>query len=147
MTKVADVFLKITTNPLIVNQDDKINSVHEKLVHGNPISRCVYVVDKQLKLVGKITLQDMLKVTAVKKGITGNKHFSVRQLFEYISKDLKARDIMTAPVSIKLNEKIEEALQKMINHNVEEIAVVDDSGEIIGDLNAYELINECMEPA
>ncbi len=46
--KVADVFLKITTNPLIVNKDDKINSAHEKLVHGNPISRCVYVVDEQL---------------------------------------------------------------------------------------------------
>ncbi|MEW6622755.1 MAG: CBS domain-containing protein [Bacillota bacterium] len=99
MPKVSDIFMNITTKPTIIDEDDGINVIHRMLLETDPISRCIYVVDKQLKLIGKITLQDLLKIVAVKRGITGNRHFSVRELFEYVSKDIKAKNITVPPCS------------------------------------------------
>ncbi|MBS4025400.1 MAG: CBS domain-containing protein [Clostridia bacterium] len=142
MPSVADVFQKVTSAPVIVKENDNIKAIHQKMLQNNPVFRSVYVVNEMNQLAGKITLQEILKVIAVRKGITGSKSFSVKTLFEYVANDLTAKTIMSPPVSVKLADSLEEALQKMISGKIEEVAVIDEAGSIIGDLNAYELLSE-----
>jgi len=142
MPRVGDIFQNRTTMPIVVKPDDKMREVHQKLMQSSSQYRCVYVVDVDYKLIGKITLQELLKVIAVRKGITENERLSVKTLFTIISRNLTAQDIMSAPVAVKTTDRLEDSLQKMIVAKLEELAVVDEKGVIIGDLNAYELLSE-----
>jgi acetoin utilization protein AcuB len=142
MPIVADFYQKITKQASTVEQHDLIENIRKKMSDRDPIHRSVYVIDKDHNLLGIITLREMLKVLAIRKGVSGNKSLSRGKLFDYVSKSTTANDIMKAPISVKKTNTLEEALELMVRHEVEEIPVVDNQGKVIGDLNAFELVRE-----
>ncbi len=79
---------------------------------------------------------------AIKKALTGSKRYSVRKLFEYISPDLVAENIMGPGIVINVDQCIQEAFQIMLDKNAEEGVVIDKDGYAIGELNIYEILRK-----
>ncbi|WP_022794768.1 CBS domain-containing protein [Marinococcus halotolerans] len=140
MLKVEDVYRNITLKPSLVNAEDTLDVVKEKIARGSPVNRSVYVVNRELSLLGIITLQELLRVLAVNASVRGGKKMSKGKLLEFISKDTLAEDIMIAPVSVSTSDSLTTALELFMRHSLEELPVVDETGKVIGDLDAYELI-------
>jgi CBS domain-containing protein len=51
-----------------------------------------------------------------------------------------ASEIMLDPVYVHMDTTLEEALKLMIDNNIQEMPVVDEKGEIVGDLNSLEIL-------
>lgn len=143
MLKVSDIFKKITVEPIVAKENEGIHSIHRKIVlQKKPYIRSVYVLNAENKVIGMITLKDIMKFIAIRKALPVKKYYSIKTLFTYISKDLNARMIMKPPVIIEADEDIEKALRMLVDHDAEEAAVVNQNGVIVGDLNAYEILRE-----
>jgi len=63
-TKVGEIRKLITVEPAVVVENEQIENVI-KIFIDNPIIRAVYVVDKKYRLVGIITMQDILKKISI----------------------------------------------------------------------------------
>ncbi len=143
MITVSDVFQTFTVEPILVHKNDTIKFIHQKFIKQDvPICRCAYVVDDDKHVIGRITLRKIMDYIAIKKALTGNKTYSVKTLFEYISPDLVAENIMVTAIVVNVEQSLEEAFQLMLDNHVEEAAVVDQDGYAIGDLNIYEVLKE-----
>ncbi|ARK31334.1 CBS domain-containing protein [Halalkalibacter krulwichiae] len=142
MSTVGKCYRKLTKEPITVHSKELIVNVQNKLINKDPIHRSVYVLDKQKKLIGIITLNELMKIIAVRKEITTPKAMSINRLFTFISEDTKAEDIMCSPISVRLTDRLEEALELMLIHDLQELPVVDETNSVIGDLNVFELLRE-----
>lgn len=143
MPKVEKVYKRITHHPNVVEETATVTDILNVNKQTDPIHRCLYVVNSQKKLVGLITLQELLNLISIQSGLYNEpSSFSKVKLLKYINRNAVAKDIMLPAIYTTLNELIEDAIQKMIKHRLEELPVVDESLQIIGDLNAYELLLE-----
>ncbi|MFB4165635.1 CBS domain-containing protein [Alteribacillus sp. JSM 102045] len=142
MTKIFDVYQKVTKQASTVFLRDSIQSVRKKMVKRGTVHRSIYVVDENYKLVGIITLKEILKAIAVQKNIKTGKRFSKGKFLGYIKNESTAQDIMHPPISVRLSDSIENTLAVMIQNNMEELPVVDEHQTLLGDVNAFEFINE-----
>ncbi|MEL7565937.1 MAG: CBS domain-containing protein [Dehalobacterium sp.] len=143
MITVSNVFMSFTVEPILVHQNEKIKSIHQKFImQKKPICRCAYVIDDDKQVVGRITLRKVMNYVAINKALTGSRPYSVKTLFQYISPDLTAENIMGPAIIVGIDQPLEEAFQLMLDKNAEEVAVVDNDGYVIGDLNIYEVLKE-----
>jgi len=139
MPKIKEVYNDITTTAAIIHEEQSLEAARKKLME-NPISRVVYVVNKENQLTGIISIKDILRAIGIKEGIVLNR-ISLKTLYQFVSKKTVVKDVMHPPISITLDKRFLEAIQMMLSHGYEEIAVVDNEGKVIGDLNAFEIIN------
>ena len=51
-----------------------------------------------------------------------------------------ARDIMHAPVSVHVNDRVEEAINTMLDHDFYELPVVDNDMKVIGEISYFDII-------
>jgi len=140
---VSHVFRNITVEPILVHHKENINSVHKKFIlQKTPICRTAYVINDAQQIVGQITLRKIMNYVAIVKALTGHKQFSIHKLFKFISPDLAAEEIMEPAVVVKMDDSLETAFEIMMDKNVEEAAVVDEHGTVVGDLNIYEVLEK-----
>jgi len=139
MPKIKEVYKDITTTAAIIHEEQSLEAARKKLIE-NPISRVVYVVDNENQLTGIISIKDILRTIGIKEGIA-LKRVSVETLYQFVSKETVVKDVMHPPISITLDKRFPEAIQMMLSYGYEEIAVVDNEGKVIGDLNAFEIIS------
>ena len=62
MSTVGKCYRKLTKEPITVQSKELIVDVQNKLINKDPIHRSVYVLDKQKKLKGIITLNELMKI-------------------------------------------------------------------------------------
>lgn len=139
--KVKDIYKLLTCQAKVIKENANKQEAVSTVLSGSPVSRSVYVVDDHRRLKGIITLEEIIKGVAVKSGIMPhdlnlNTPF---QLLHY-SPFGTARDLMAPPVSVTLETRLQEALEKMVEYRLNELPVVDDEGKIVGDLNAFEML-------
>lgn len=141
MLLVKDIYQMLTCEYKAVKESATKQEIIEALLEGSPLVRSVCVVDEGGKLMGIITLADIMKGIAVQSGYNSGviDLKSSRKLFQY-SPFSKAGDIMSPPVYVSLDMKFQTALEKMIEHELDELPVIDEQGRLIGDLNAFELL-------
>ncbi|MCD6551150.1 CBS domain-containing protein [Thermotoga sp.] len=135
--KVKDVCRLISLNPTIVEEDAPIEEIVNKILE-DPITRTVYVV-RNNKLVGMIPVLHLLKVTGFHFfGFIPKEELVRSSMKKLVAKS--AFEIMMPPIHVCLDTPIEEALKMMIDNNVQEMPVLNEKGEIIGDLNSLEIL-------
>ncbi|ACM23817.1 MULTISPECIES: CBS domain-containing protein [Thermotoga] len=135
--KVKDVCRLISLNPTIVEEDDPIEEVVDKILE-DPITRTVYVV-RDGKLVGMIPVLHLLKVTGFHFfGFIPKEELVRSSMKKLVAKS--ASEIMVPPVYVHPDTPVEEALKMMIDNNIQEMPVLNEEGEIIGDLNSLEIL-------
>jgi len=142
-SKIGDIRKLITGNPTYVHEDSGIEEVVGKFI-DNPVIRAVYVVDKDLKLKGIITIYEILKKVSIDFYSTSFFHsstsFTGYSVISSIS-EIYAKDFMNPEIYyIKDNDSVEKAFQLLFTKKAGEIPVVDDNLKLIGDLNVIELL-------
>ena len=127
----------------IVRPEDSLEQVIKAMLQS-PKTMSVYVVDEDGKLVGVISVWDILQATVAHDPDTINsgspsilfdKDFLERYAFSE-----KARDLMREPVCVDLTHSLRRAYKLMVEHGLTEIPVVDNQGRIIGDLSLLEIL-------
>jgi len=142
-TKVGEIRNLITVEPAVVVENEQIENVI-KIFIDNPIIRAVYVVDKKYRLVGIITMQDILKKISIDfssmASIYSDSSFSSYKIASSWSKK-NAIDLMDPEIYyVTDNDPIEKAFNLLFSNNAGEIPVVDKAEKLIGDLNIIELL-------
>ncbi len=127
----------------IVHPDDSLENVIKAML-ASPKTMSAYVVDEDGKLVGVISVWDILQATVAHDPDTLNsgspsilfdKDFLDRYAFSE-----KAKDLMREPVCVDLTHTLRRAYRLMVEYGLTEIPVVDNQGRIIGDLTLLELL-------
>jgi CBS-domain-containing membrane protein len=123
-----------------VTEDEEIAEVVNKVIKDCE-TLLVCVVDKDDRLIGMITPRELLKAAEV--GEYGNiRHpfFSGREALHLLSSD-RARDIMSAPISVKPDDEVQTAIDLMLSNNLYEVPVVDKDGKVVGEINFLGIVS------
>lgn len=139
---VKDVF-ENTTLSLIVNEEEKITEIIKHYAEKSSL-RGIFVVDKEQKLKGAITRNDLLQWAKFKIGANlGSDVVAVDEINRYVYSST-AKDIMhkySAEAYVKPEDSLDLALDIMLNEDTLAIPVIDDEKKIIGDLIFSEVLD------
>jgi CBS domain-containing protein len=136
-TLVGDVFDQIVKRPTTVTGESTINDVIEGML-GNPVSRKVYVVDEQEKLLGMVNTDTVLRLIGYRTGVRELGAMSFYRFLRDMFKE-KVGTIMCPTRSVTKDDDLKKALEIMIKDHVNDLPVVDLEGRIIGELVSLEL--------
>jgi len=126
-----------------VHEDDQIYEVANR-VSKDRDTLLACVVDKKGKLVGIITPRELLKAVEVcEYGSVSHPFFSGGEALHLLTARY-ARDIMSAPVSVKPNDKVEKAVKIMLDEGFYEVPVVDDAGKLIGEIDFSDIVSTAV---
>jgi predicted transcriptional regulator len=138
-SSVADVFEKVGQPASIVDEKAKLGDVVDAMVK-NPLSRKVYVVDKEQKVLGVVDADTVLKLIGHRVGVQRNAGLPV---FSFLTETLKenATDFMRKVRPVTRNTQLTAALQIMLDDKMADLPVVDENGRIIGELISIEMLS------
>jgi len=126
-----------------VSEDEEIAEVVKKVTKDCE-TLLVCVVDKEDRLIGIITPKGLLKAAEVGEyGNVRHPFFSGREALHLLSSD-HARDIMSAPVSVKPDDEVQMAIDLMLSSNLNEIPVVDKNDKVLGEINFLGIISHSV---
>lgn len=137
--EVSDSLIK---EPSIISKEASIRDVIDTMLK-DPVTRKVYVVDDEGKLVGMVTTATLLRLIGYRVGIrTGTLSF-----YKFLRDTLKeeVKSVMESPVYVKPRNKLTEALFKMLEEHMNDIPVVDDNMKLLGELNSMELFTQAKD--
>ncbi|MBW2064781.1 MAG: CBS domain-containing protein [Deltaproteobacteria bacterium] len=140
---VKKIYKTFTVDPPIVSEDSSIEEIIEVLLR-DPQSRNVYIVDKQGRLSGIISMQIILKATNILKGKKSILKHDVFNAIKIAKADC-AKSIMHPPIYVHESSKILDVLEMMSRENIQELPVVDEHKRVIGDLNCLEILKRVWE--
>lgn len=141
--KVARVRKLIAEKPTLVNADESLQELALAITE-DPKTRTLYVVDESKRLIGLITLMDLIQAVfadLLEIDMLGHRVFRRLSIRE-------ASDIMsTVLIYAKDDDDIETVLKQMLDNRLAEIPVVDYNMKVIGELNLLELLTIWVEKA
>ena len=150
MTKrVGDLITKrvgdlMTTESSTVSEDMAIYEAVKKIA-ARPRGKIACVVDKEGKLKGLLTPRDILEALEVRRfGVFRGRFFAGPEVLHLLTSKY-AKDIMSAPVSVHVNDGIREAINTMIDHGFYELPVVDEKMRVIGEIGYSEILLNAVE--
>ncbi len=135
MPKVRDCFRTISKGADLVSPDASVEQVIASVAQ-DPASRAVFVVDEERRLLGIISVREILAVL-------GGKYANERgfgQTRELLA--TQASDLMGAGYWISPDDDIEEGLRIAVQQELHDIPVVED-GRVVGNLDCLEIIVNC----
>lgn len=145
MKTVGDVYQKITLSPHFISEEDHLDEILRAFRMIEPVHRSLYVLSDQNKLTGLITLTEIFNIYTIRQGIAKAASFSKTDLYDYLSEDTIAGEIMRSPVYVEKSDTLQDAVERMVAENLHELPVVDKNGAVIGDLNAHEILRHTRE--
>jgi CBS domain-containing protein len=141
--KIEDVYETMVGKPALVDEEAILKDAVEAMT-VNHVSRKVYVVDSQGKLLGVISIETLLKKVGY---LVGVRKTGVLSFIKFVSGifDDNVTEYMDTPVTVTNNHKVLDALKKMVEYHLNDLPVVDEEGKIIGELNSLELLEEAKK--
>jgi len=131
--RVKDCYKEVTHEADLVRENDSIDKVMDTMAKA-PLSRSVYVIDDEGRLIGTIIVRDVLEFLGPQ--FIDSTCETVREIFAK-----KAGDIMRTPISVSMDDGIDKAIKIAIQEDLDDIPVCDKDGKVVGDLNCFEMIN------
>jgi CBS domain-containing protein len=102
-------------------------------------SRQLYVVDDDKRLLGIINLQCLVRHFFTHHHGT---NINPRHLLSIITTETAQDLMLQSPLSVGLDDGVEDVLQRMVTSKVEEVPVTDNEGRVIADLTMIDLLME-----
>jgi CBS domain-containing protein len=135
---VEDVYEKLAGKPAIVKEGSELKDAVEAITQ-KASSRKVYVVDKEDKLIGVITIETLLRYVGYRVGV---REAGMLSFFKFLSGIFKEdiSEIMEKPVSVTKKHKVLDALQMMVEYHLNDLPIVDDEDKIIGELQSVQIL-------
>jgi CBS domain-containing protein len=134
---VQDIYRLVSSRPATVYKGANISDAVKAIIEAKT-QKC-YVIDRKGILLGTITIETLLRHAGYR---VGAREPGVIPFFRFIREILKDRvdDIMAQPVPVKKEDKLVDALKLMAEYHLNDLPVIDDSGRLIGELNALEVL-------
>jgi len=139
-TSIKDMRMLVTPYPSFVRASATTDDMAKAFI-TNPNLKSVYVVDDKLRLLGNITLKNLIKHEFIDLVPSSFEFFDA---LEFIGRKT-AEDLMSSALYVKENDSLKEAFVKMYRHDVEELPVVDDDHHLIGNIDILELLTYLIE--
>lgn len=124
--------------PATVSQDATLSEATDALLR-NRETRKVYVVDKDDRLLGTVTLETLLRHTGYRLGVRGTGMTSFIRMLAEISDD-KVKEVMAKPVKVLEDELILNVTKLMVENHLNDLPVVDDKGRLVTELNGLDIL-------
>jgi CBS domain-containing protein len=103
------------------------------------------VIDREGKLKGLLNPRDILQALEVREfGVTRERYFVGPEMLHLLTSKY-AKDIMSSPVSVHVNESVEEAINTMLDHGFYELPVVDKETKVIGEISYFDILLDALE--
>lgn len=140
--KIKDMRMLVTAHPTFVSKETSADEIAKTSI-ANPQLKSVYVVDDKLQLIGKITLKMLIKHEFMDLLPS---HFDVLDFgaLEFAGKKT-AEDLMVSPIYVKDDDTLKTAFIKMYEKDLEELPVVDENLQLIGNIDLLELLTILIE--
>jgi CBS domain-containing protein len=134
---VRDVVEVHSTRQLpVINRLTHINKLAESIQWFRH-SRQLYVVDDENRLLGIINLECLVRhFFTHHHGANTNP----RHLLSIITTETAEDLMLQNPLSVRLDDRVEDVLKRMVTAHVEEVPVTDDEGHVIADLTMIDLL-------
>lgn len=141
--RVGDVDEISLGKPTTVRENAMLKDAVEALTCDS-ISKKVYVIDQEGKLLGAITIETMLRHVGYKVGV---REAGVISFFKFLGGIFKenVKEIMETPVTVTKRQKVLEAFRLMTDHHLNDLAVIDDEGRLIGEFNGLEILKHARK--
>lgn len=124
--------------PATVDPDASLSAATDALLK-NRETRKVYVVDKDDKLLGTLTLETLLRHAGYRLGVRGTGMTSFIRMLAEISDD-KVSEAMAKPVKVLEDELILNVTRLMVENHLNDLPVVDNSGRLVAELNGLDIL-------
>ena len=138
--KIKDIRMLVSPYSGFVNRKASLDDIG-KMIIANPSLKSVYVVDDKNKLVGRVTLKNLIKHEFLNLVPSSFEYFNA---LDFIG-DKTAEEIMTSPVYIKDDDTLKTAFIKMYENDLEELPVVDENFHLIGNIDLIEMLTILIE--
>jgi CBS domain-containing protein len=139
---VSDVYKLHGNTSVSINSDASVGEIIASFVR-NPSLGGIFLVDSQLRYVGLITRIDLMRWAHIKlTGGKGRHEINVSEFFR-IADARKAEELVgynTHLLSVKEDDTLQAALDKMLDYEHDVIPVLDNENRIIGDLGLSEVL-------
>jgi CBS domain-containing protein len=130
-------FVKLHEEDLIYQAVEKIAADRETLI--------ACVVDSDGKLKGIITPREVLKTVEVREFETVRYPFFEGGEILGLLTSKYAKDMMSAPISVREDDEVETAINIMLDYGFYEVPVVDQEGRVLGEINYFTIIISSIE--
>jgi len=142
--KVKDVWDLVVENPATISPDAPLVQLLEKVVEDTR-TRHVYVVNDKNLLLGVVR---MITVTGLLFPLQAiGAEMTEPHLFNHINLDGKTvRDIMTKEFSrVQLDTRLQDMASILLEEKITELPVVNETSQLIGQVNMYEIIESYLK--
>ncbi len=130
-------FVKLHEEDLIYQAVEKIAADRETLI--------ACVVDSDGKLKGIITPREVLKTVEVREFETVRYPFFEGAEILGLLTSKYAKDMMSAPISVREDDEVETAINIMLDYGFYEVPVVDSEERVLGEINYFGIIINSIE--
>jgi CBS domain-containing protein len=127
-----------------LHEDEPIYQAVEKIAADRE-TMLACVVDKDGKLKGIITPREVLKTVEVREFETTRYPFFEGAEILGLLTSKYAKDMMSAPICVREDDEIEEAINIMLDCGFYEVPVVDEEGRVLGEINYFNIIISSIE--
>jgi CBS domain-containing protein len=135
---VRDAYRMIVTEPIVVSKGMGLHEVVDRVL-ADPRTRSAYVVDEKRRLVGMIGLTQML--AAVQGSLSlfeKSRQQPARQ--KRVTLPFSVEEYMVKPVAVTEDDRLLNALDRMMKHGLEDLPVIDEHNILVGELNGFEIL-------
>jgi len=147
-TQVKDVVSLLEASSLLVSEGEPIELVIERFAKDSKLLG-VFVIDESRRYKGVITRFDLLKWTKRQLGdIPEGFDLKVIDEFKAHVHSTKALDMVSsgsAEVYIRMDNTVSKALSLLMLYSLIDLPVLNETGEIIGDITLPEILNKILK--
>jgi len=138
--KIKDMRMLVTPYPTFAKKNSSSDDIAKMLI-ANPNLKSVYIVDDNLKLIGRVTLKKLIKHEFKNLIPSTFKYFNA---LDFIG-DKTAERLMVSTVYVKDNDTLKTAFVKMYQNDLDELPVVNNNLRLIGVIDLLELLTILIE--
>jgi CBS domain-containing protein len=135
---VKDAYRLIVSDPIVVSKGMGLHDVVDRVL-ADPRTRSAYVVDDKNRLVGMIGLTQML--AAIQGSLSlfekGRQKTATKKR---VPLPFSVEEYMVRPVTVTEDDRLLNALERMMKHGLEDLPVVDENDALVGELNGFEIL-------
>lgn len=124
----------------LIHEDAELNEVIDIMMQANN-DRTHYIVDRENRLLGTISLNELIR------HIFSHSHepkIHPRRLMDMVTSETAKHIMLKTPVSATKEDDVETILNKMIKHNIKQIAIVDRDNKVTHDITMLDLLREWL---
>jgi CBS-domain-containing membrane protein len=140
---VEDVYELVVKDPTTLPSGSKIRQVFDEFL-SNPVSRKVYILNEEGKLLGAVNTETLLRLLGYRVGVREFANWSLWRLMRDMLKEGVEGVLIKVP-TVKKSDKLTKALQIMVEDHFTDLPVVDEDGKLIGELNSFEIFTKGRE--